>query len=714
MSRRFRFGGWFTKRRAYLFAPLLVALVALALVAWISTPGIVRELPIAVVDHDNTYVSRTAVRAIDAMPTLTVEANYGSEQEIRSALVRGEIVGAVVIPEGMQQRLRRGVDAEILLVRDGSVLIPSRMLFKELSSLTSMLEAGLRDRLSRSKGKSGIVADFESAPLRVETYLLGNPKMDYRVYLLSGVLITLLQFSLLFALAALHPTRKESFALFAVHLAAGIALQATVIPRWGMEPVALPVLAAAWTLLLATGYLIGRSIADLLPENRSQAGMLSAFWGTTSFALSGWTFPLEAMPPALAKVADLVPLTQALKMMRWGQFGRWCLSGVAILAVWILLLALFRLLVVPKIAALKQARAETRGGRPSRIPPSLAHLANGAVLLVLFVGPVVYPSIYGSMYSERLIRDIKVAVSDRDGSAQSRSLVRTMSELPGWNVRLEHSPEAARDLVEREEAVGWIEIPGGLEENLANRRPTQLRAFFDTRRFYITGEATKFLTSAVQKWSADRLPSSLPRVSLVDQTVGDRYDTYGGCLTMPLIMLILHQLMLVGVAVCSAGRSLSESLRRTWVFPVWFTLLHAAVWPLYSHYAPNPSLFAPAWIYLYMAATWLIGVLILRRVPRPEFGVFLVAASSFPFIFANGFSWPIQAMSPAVRAVGALFPPRHGILAALRAARFETAPGDLDPHLCALLVLLGTAMVATGIGLLLERRGAKDAGNGTI
>ena len=99
------------KRRAVLFAPLLVALAALALVAWIYTPGIVRELPIAVVDHDNTYVSRTAVRAIDAMPTLTVEANYGTEQEIRSALVRGEIVGAVVIPEGMQQRLRRGVDA---------------------------------------------------------------------------------------------------------------------------------------------------------------------------------------------------------------------------------------------------------------------------------------------------------------------------------------------------------------------------------------------------------------------------------------------------------------------------------------------------------------------------------------------------------------------------------------------------------------------------
>ena len=704
--------GWFTKRRAYLFAPFFIALGALALVAWIYTPGIVRELPIAVVDYDDTYVSRTAVRAIDAMPTLAVVSRPGTEQGIRSALVRGDVVGAVVIPEGMQQRLRRGVDAEMLLVRDGSVLIPSRMLFKELSSLTSMLEAGLRDRLSRSKGKAGIVADFESAPLRVETFLMGNPKMDYRVYLLSGVLITLLQFSLLFTIAALHPTRKESFALFAAHLVAGIAVQATLIPFWGMEPVAFPVLVAAWTLLLATGFLIGRSIADLLPENRSQAGMLSAFWGTTSFALSGWTFPLEAMPPAMAKIAELVPLTQALKMARWGQFGRWCLSGVAILAAWILLLALFRLLLLPKIAAFKRERTSARASRPSQIPPSLAHLANGAVLLVLFVGPVVYPTIYGAMYSPRLIRDIRVAVADHDGSAESRDLVRTMSALPGWSVRLEHSPEAARDLVEREEAVGWIEIPRGLEENMANRRPTQLRAFFDTRRFYITGEATKFLTSAVQKWSADRLPSTLPRVTLVDWTVGDRYDTYGGCLTMPLIMLILHQLMLVGVAVCAAGRGLSEALRRTWVFPVWFTLLHVAVWPLYARYAPAPSPFAPFWIYLYMAATWLIGVMILRRVPRPEFGVFLVAASSFPFIFANGFSWPIQAMSPAVRAVGALVPPLHGIMSAVRAARFETAPGDLDPHLCALLVLLGAATVLVGIGLLLERRRGKGAGNG--
>src|SRR5690606_41279965 len=49
-----------------------VPLLALALLAWMFTAGVPRELPVAVVDHDNSAVSRELVRSLDAVPGLRV------------------------------------------------------------------------------------------------------------------------------------------------------------------------------------------------------------------------------------------------------------------------------------------------------------------------------------------------------------------------------------------------------------------------------------------------------------------------------------------------------------------------------------------------------------------------------------------------------------------------------------------------------------------
>ena len=60
-----------------------VPLLALALLAWMFSAGVPRELPVAVVDHDNSAASRELVRRLDAVPELRVAARQLAQQLLK-------------------------------------------------------------------------------------------------------------------------------------------------------------------------------------------------------------------------------------------------------------------------------------------------------------------------------------------------------------------------------------------------------------------------------------------------------------------------------------------------------------------------------------------------------------------------------------------------------------------------------------------------------
>ena len=85
-------------RRIYWVACLVLPLFSLVFMATIFGNGQMKDLPIGVVDADNTSASRHIVRMVDATPELQVSQHYANETEARKAMQKKEIYGYLLIP----------------------------------------------------------------------------------------------------------------------------------------------------------------------------------------------------------------------------------------------------------------------------------------------------------------------------------------------------------------------------------------------------------------------------------------------------------------------------------------------------------------------------------------------------------------------------------------------------------------------------------------
>ena len=87
-----------TSRRIYLAACIVLPLFSLLFMATIFGDGRMRELPIGVVDADNSSTSRNIVRMVDATPELKVAKQYSNETEARNDVKRKRIYAYLLIP----------------------------------------------------------------------------------------------------------------------------------------------------------------------------------------------------------------------------------------------------------------------------------------------------------------------------------------------------------------------------------------------------------------------------------------------------------------------------------------------------------------------------------------------------------------------------------------------------------------------------------------
>ena len=91
-----------TSRRIYLATCVVLPLFSLVFMATIFGNGQMENLPVGVVDADQTSLSRSIVRMVDATPELQVTKQYANETEARKAIQRKEIYGYLLIPSGIK------------------------------------------------------------------------------------------------------------------------------------------------------------------------------------------------------------------------------------------------------------------------------------------------------------------------------------------------------------------------------------------------------------------------------------------------------------------------------------------------------------------------------------------------------------------------------------------------------------------------------------
>lgn len=314
----------------YGFCTVVFPIVVMAFFTTLMSGGEPVEMPVGVVDQDNTHVSRAMTRQLDAFQTTHVVGHYANMNDARQAVQQNKIYAFLLIPKGTTDKLLSSRQPKISFYYSNVTLVAGSLLFRDLKTVASLGSAAVgAARLSATGKTSGEIRTFLQ-PIAIDLHMIGNPWSNYNVYLstamVPGVLMIFVFLLVPYSIGTelkFHRSRQWlKMAGGDIHVAiAGKVLPQTIIftlMMWcfefyifyglrfphpgGLAPI---LLLGLLSVLACQGF--GIFAFGLMPSLRMSMSICS-LWSVVSFSACGATFPVFAMDPMIQSMAQLFPL----------------------------------------------------------------------------------------------------------------------------------------------------------------------------------------------------------------------------------------------------------------------------------------------------------------------------------------------------------------------------------------------------------------------
>ena len=328
----------------------------------------VRNIALVVLDQDQTPASRRLIDAYRVADYFTIAQPVGSEEELRDLVDRNVARAGLIIPPGYGRDLAGWHSAEVAFILDGSdptvastALAAAQLIGQSLSTQTSI------ERME-ARGQTVITQQ----PIDVRTIVWFNPGLVSSYYMVPAMIGIILQYltTMLTATSIVRERERGTIEQLIVtplrswELIVGklmpyvlIAFLNTIeVLTIGVVLFHVPIngdlmlLLALTALFLITTLGIGLLISTI--ANTQQEAMLTTmFTLLPSIFLSGFFFPLAAMPTWLQILSYAIPLRYFLIIARGI-----VLKGVGLSALWPEVVALSIFAFVVMSAAVRRFR----------------------------------------------------------------------------------------------------------------------------------------------------------------------------------------------------------------------------------------------------------------------------------------------------------------------------------------------------------------------
>lgn len=174
---------------------------------FIYNPEVVNNIPIAVVDNSRSEESRKLTRMIDATQGIEVWDYATDLAEARRMENNHEVYGILEIPADYAKKLGRQEQGVVTFYCDMSLLLRYRTC---LTALTDVQLAAGTDIRQQTIDMIGLPADGIGAmPIDSEALMLGDPTQGFASFIMPGVLVLILQQSMLLGVTMLAAGSKE-------------------------------------------------------------------------------------------------------------------------------------------------------------------------------------------------------------------------------------------------------------------------------------------------------------------------------------------------------------------------------------------------------------------------------------------------------------------------------------------------------------------------
>ncbi|ODA35736.1 multidrug ABC transporter permease [Veronia pacifica] len=309
-------------------------------VIWlIFSAGTAREMPVAVVDMDNSQLSRALVRYYDASPTVLV-SHYSSTHEAAEAMNRGDVFAMVEIPLKFEKQTLRGEKPNVNAMFNSQYILIGKLISSALSQAHSTFAAMVETKGHMMKGTTvSRQALGESVPIRFQMVPLFNAGTNYAQFLVSAVIPAIWQIIIvsaaIFSLTVTdrkvgiehwlreRPVAKiaaKSIAIFLPLLAMGILFGSVMHfgLGWPMNGSWL-ILFSAQAMLVLAAIAIG-SLLYLGTRDPVRAMSMAAGYTAPAFAFMGVSFPTSEMPAFAQYWRAMLPVSHYVSV-QIGQFN---------------------------------------------------------------------------------------------------------------------------------------------------------------------------------------------------------------------------------------------------------------------------------------------------------------------------------------------------------------------------------------------------------
>lgn len=170
---------------------------------------VARDIPVAVVDMDHTSLSRQLSRTIDATEQVAVTEKPNSLKDAQNLFYVGKVFGVYLIEDGFQKNIYSGKQANVSVYSDaGHFLLYKQVLTSGLYG-SQLMGAGIEIKNLLQKGKTMQQALDAREPLNINVYNLYNPDGGYASFIVPGILIIVIQQTLLIGIGLLWAKHRE-------------------------------------------------------------------------------------------------------------------------------------------------------------------------------------------------------------------------------------------------------------------------------------------------------------------------------------------------------------------------------------------------------------------------------------------------------------------------------------------------------------------------
>ena len=329
---------FFTNRTmlsVFFLAPIFYAL----LIGFTYQSGKVENIPVIVVNHDQTPLSTQVVEMLQDTKSLKILNYINEPANLQDETIKMEAAAVIIIPDRFEAMMLQKKYPEMNVYVNTSNVLTANFATKAIQQTLGTFSAGAEIKALQKKGMNADLAKTQFEPFKANYITLFNTTSNYLIFMWPAMMAVVLQQVILLAMAVTFAEefKRESFIkdFAGKEKYAVVVMAIKCLPIWIFANFnilffylcslyfKIPVPDNLWNFFLITAVFVvaaanlGVLVSILIPDALKATQYLMVI-ASPAFIISGFTWPTSAMPELIKNFTAIIPLTpylEALKIM---------------------------------------------------------------------------------------------------------------------------------------------------------------------------------------------------------------------------------------------------------------------------------------------------------------------------------------------------------------------------------------------------------------